>query len=320
MLGLPPRLSKALEQAPWSPEAARSMRFDFHPTEDGWQISEVNSDVPGGYGEASIFTRLMAEEIGGCVPSGDPLEQLAEALSKADRRSVALLAAPGFNEDLQVTRTVGRCLEKRGVEVAFLRPDQIVWNHGVAHHRAEGELCRIDAIFRFFQAEWLARLPAEHWRPLFAGGHTPVCNPPSAVFTESKRLPLLWPRLQTARPAWHRLLPEARSPFGALFASQRDWLLKATYSNTGDAVFGGDWTPRGQYRRAALAAMLCPRQWLLQRRFRPLPLATPLGPMQLCLGVYVIAGEACGIYARLTTKSWVDHSAMDVAVCLSEAS
>ena len=37
----------------------RLMRYDFHPTEgQKWHISEVNSDVPGGFAEASIMPQI----------------------------------------------------------------------------------------------------------------------------------------------------------------------------------------------------------------------------------------------------------------------
>ena len=40
----------------------RLMRFDFHPTIDsGWAISEVNSDVPGGFAEASLMPQIAAD-------------------------------------------------------------------------------------------------------------------------------------------------------------------------------------------------------------------------------------------------------------------
>ena len=41
-------------------QGARIIRFDFHHTDDGWRISEANTDVPGGLNEASGFARLMA--------------------------------------------------------------------------------------------------------------------------------------------------------------------------------------------------------------------------------------------------------------------
>jgi len=36
------------------------MRFDFHWTTEGFRISEVNADVPGGFSESSAFPALMA--------------------------------------------------------------------------------------------------------------------------------------------------------------------------------------------------------------------------------------------------------------------
>lgn len=44
----------------YSPERhVRLIRFDFHPTTDGWSVSEVNSDVPGGLlMEASVLPRI----------------------------------------------------------------------------------------------------------------------------------------------------------------------------------------------------------------------------------------------------------------------
>src|SRR5882762_5842607 len=62
ILGLPRPLRRLLaEKTPLSPSAGRVIRFDFHYTTEDWRISEANSDVPGGYSEASNFTSMMAE-------------------------------------------------------------------------------------------------------------------------------------------------------------------------------------------------------------------------------------------------------------------
>ena len=42
----------------------RLMRYDFHPTEDGWAVSEVNSDVPGGFAEATLWPYAAMSAIG----------------------------------------------------------------------------------------------------------------------------------------------------------------------------------------------------------------------------------------------------------------
>ena len=42
----------------------RLMRYDFHPTIDGkWAVSEVNSDVPGGFAESSLLPELACKTI-----------------------------------------------------------------------------------------------------------------------------------------------------------------------------------------------------------------------------------------------------------------
>ena len=55
-----------------TPAAARVMRFDFHWTPDGWRISEVNSDVPGGFSEASELPLLMTPHYPGAQAAGNP--------------------------------------------------------------------------------------------------------------------------------------------------------------------------------------------------------------------------------------------------------
>lgn len=63
-LGLPRSIRHHLQRQGRMPRAVwgpRIMRFDFHWTTTGWRISEVNSDVPGGFIEAAAYTQLFAE-------------------------------------------------------------------------------------------------------------------------------------------------------------------------------------------------------------------------------------------------------------------
>src|SRR5262249_28988819 len=58
-LGLPSNVRSALAGSSLArlPGAfARVIRFDFHFTTESWRISEANTDVPGGFIEASGFT------------------------------------------------------------------------------------------------------------------------------------------------------------------------------------------------------------------------------------------------------------------------
>jgi hypothetical protein len=108
VLGLPKQLRSAFEDSRehgLTPCSVRTLRFDFHFTTEGWRISEVNSDVPGGYTEASRFTELMCDHYPGMNPAGNPATEWAEAMFSVvgARAHVALLSAPGFVEDQQVT-------------------------------------------------------------------------------------------------------------------------------------------------------------------------------------------------------------------------
>ena len=84
-LGLPWTLRRrmsAAEVASGQEHHARLIRFDFHFTTEGWRISEANTDVPGGFNEASGFTRLMAQHYKQTTASGDPTEKMAEVIGQ----------------------------------------------------------------------------------------------------------------------------------------------------------------------------------------------------------------------------------------------
>jgi hypothetical protein len=207
-------------------------------------------------------------------------------------------------EDLQIAALLARELTRRDCDVTVCDPRQ--WDADAP----------CDLVVRFFQCEWLSGLPRRvRWRRLLVGGDTPVVNGAAAVVGESKRLPLVWGRLQTPMPTWRRLLPETRDPRAVPWRRDASWLLKGAYSNTGDAVLQRDLADdRRGWRAAAVDAWLWPRRWAAQRRFEPVPVETPDGPMHVCLGVYVIDGRASGVYARLSSRPVIDYRAVDAAV------
>jgi glutathionylspermidine synthase len=222
MLGLPHSLCRVLaEKTPTTPAAGRVMRFDFHYTTQGWRISEANSDVPGGFSEASCFTTLIAEHFPNLRPAGNPVEDWSNALATAASPSgaVALLSAPGFMEDYQVVTFLAARLRERGCRPHLAKPEQIHWRDGIAQLNTVWHRGPLDAIVRFYQAEWLSRLPENiGWKHIFRGGRTRVANPALAVISESKRFPLTWERLSAALPTWRDLLPETRDPRNAAWS------------------------------------------------------------------------------------------------------
>lgn len=318
-LGLPGCLARVLSDLShdWTPAAARVVRFDFHPTTDGWRISEANSDVPGGFAESSHLPRLMAEHLSGTRPWGDPQDAIARAIQAAVNGAgrVALVAAPGYMEDQQVVAGLAAALREIGLQTWRGRPAQVTWTDGHARCLTPQGPLRLDAVVRFFQGEWLPRLSRNSgWQLFIRGGHTPVCNPGYGLLTESKRFPIVWDELKTPLPTWRAFLPETRDPRAADWHVDGRWLLKAAYANNGDEVADRTLAARRDWRRVSWSARLRPGGWAAQCRFTPLPLPTPAGPMYPCLGIYVVNGRAAGVYGRLSPRPLIDYSAIDVAV------
>jgi glutathionylspermidine synthase len=319
-LAIPRRLRKALRLTKHA-ASPRVLRFDFHWTPGGWRISEVNSDGPGGYAEASALPRLVAAHVCGVRPAGDPALGWADAFESSIEhgpRNVALLAAAGFMEDLQVVSYLGRLLTARGFTPQIAQPQQLQWLDGITSLDRQP----LGGIVRFYQAEWLARLRRGTWEPLFETTRTPVVNPAVAVLTESKRFPLVWKALKTPMATWQRLLPETRDPRDAPWheAPGADaWLIKTAFCNTGDTVAARDMVSPKRWAAARRSASWLPGQWVAQRRFETLPIDTPTGEaMYPCVGVYTVNGRSAGAYARLSRGPIVDFRAVDAALLIRQ--
>jgi len=321
-LGLPPSLRRILTgKAPLTPAPARVMRFDFHFTTEGWRISEVNSDVPGGFTEASQFTGMMAKYFPKLRPAGNPGEIWADAFATAMPPDgvIALLSAPTYMEDHQVIAFLAARLRKRGCRTHLSKPEQILWRDGMAHLDTTWHRGPLDMVVRFYQAEWLARLPVStDWKFFFRGGRTPVANAGSAIVAESKRFPLVWDKLSVPLPAWRALLPETRDPREAPWSRDEGWLLKTAFCNTGDTVSMREFMRSKDWLRTRLAVHMWPGQWIAQRRFESVPVSTPAGLRHACVGVYTVNGRASGAYVRCSEGPIIDFAATDVALLLED--
>ncbi|HEX4125426.1 MAG TPA: glutathionylspermidine synthase family protein, partial [Tepidisphaeraceae bacterium] len=265
-LGIRREVSRALTVQGMVP---RILRFDFHSTPAGWRISEVNSDVPGGYTESSDLPRLMAGHYRQARAAGDVAAAWTDAIAAAadGGDTVAMLHAPGFLEDLQVVAYLADHLAERGLDPVLAHPRQVDFHDGRASLQLGRSRVPLGAIVRFFQAEWLAsRRVTRQWRAFFGPCRTPIVNSPSAILTESKRFPLIWQALWTKTATWRAILPETRGPWDVPWDGER-WLAKTAYCNTGDSVCIREMMRPGQWRWNLVQAHLFPRQWIAQRRF-----------------------------------------------------
>jgi hypothetical protein len=321
LLGVPRCLRRlwACRPPPPPERAHRLMRFDFHPTRQGWRLSEVNSDVPGGFAESSLLPALFQPLHPGTRVSGDPAGRwIDRVLAQSHRPEVVLVSAPGFMEDQQVVSFLTQAIESRGHRAIRARPEDLAWYDGRAVVRHGGEFIEVGAVVRFLQAEWLLPWPRPRgWRWFFQQSQTPVFNAGTALLTESKRFPLVWPQLRNVLPTWRALLPESRDPTH-LRPGDDGWLLKGTFSNNGDAVVSPGGGANVRWRTAAREARRHPWRWILQRRFEPLAIDTPAGPRYPCLGVFTLGDEPVGLYGRLSAEMIVDHRASDAAVLIVE--
>ncbi|MFO0874659.1 MAG: glutathionylspermidine synthase family protein [Phycisphaerales bacterium] len=311
----------------------RVLRFDFHPTTDGWRLSEVNADVPGGFIEAAALAHLVKELGGGEGDHpGDPGEALADALAAAlgGAGDVAMMHATAFTDDGQVMVHLARRLVPRGLRAHLVAPDHVCACAPAASAPAasvrQGLVMRtgwregqIDAIVRFFPAEWLPGLPrSADWSTLLRA-EAPQCNPPTALLAQSKRLVLATRAIGLSLPWWERFLPETRDPRDVPRSERRraeSWILKPALGRVGEGIAIAGAVDERVRRRIALNAMLWPRHWIAQRRFDSVALTTGDGPRHLCLGVYVVAGRAAGVYGRLAPRPLIDARAQDVAVLI----
>ncbi len=322
-LGLPWPVRSALRQAARdgaSPGAARVMRFDFHATAGGWRISEVNSDVPGGFNEASGFTRLMAGHVPGAEPPGDPAARLADAVADVipSGGTVALVHATAYTDDRQVMVYLAHELAARGCRPVLAAPNHLRW------HDRKAELCgaagdgAVDLVFRFFPGEWLPNLPRRSgWHHYFSGARTPQCNPATALLVQSKRFPLVWDQMTTKLPTWRRALPETHDPREVDWRHDRaeDWVLKPALGRVGDGVGIAGATDEKNWKMIHRAVRRHPESWIAQRRFEALA-QDGLFP---CIGVYTVDGRAAGAYGRAAAKPLIDHRAQDLAVLIERS-
>ena len=299
----------------------RTLRFDFHPTLEGWQTSEVNSDVPGGFAEASYFTAMMAVHYPGTRPAGDPLQAWTTAMTKspASTSEVAILYAPGYMEDQQIATLLGSALTHEGCAVHFAQsPGELRWRDGRACFYGMRSAAPLGAIVRFYQAEWLAKLPRRAgWHHLFSKSRTMVANPGYAVLSESKRWPLIWKHLSSPTDTLQSMFPECREP-NAVDSDEENWVFKAAYSNTGDDVIMPSSIDAATWKKQRKLILRRPDRWVAQRRFTTTRISADSAEFSPCIGVYTINGRAEGAYVRLARGSIVDYRACEAALLIDE--
>ena len=299
---------------------ARIVRFDFHHTTTGWKISEANSDVPGGLNEASGLSTLIAGHYQGTAPAGDTAGAYVRTLctTLGAGAHVAFVHATAYSDDRQVMTYLARRFAASGVRASLISPAHLRWHGGRARLDAAWTSETVDAIVRFFPAEWLPNLPSAcGWSHFFHGGSTPVSNPAAAILTQSKRFPLTWDALRTPMPTWRSLLPETRDPRDVQWRDSEEWVLKPALGRVGEDIGIRGVTEAKQWKRLSRSVRWFPSVWAAQRRFAATVFRVREKDFYPSVGIYTIDGHAAGAYGRIAERPLIDGRARDAAVLVS---
>jgi glutathionylspermidine synthase len=315
-------------------------RADVFATAEGHAITELNCDTPTGEAEAVVLSRILRDAHPGLLdPNAGLPRRFASLVDVMIRqlvdgewpRTVGIVYPTEFTEDLSVIRLYRRWLQDAGFEVVLGSP----YNLGT---EAEGDRATlfgrpVSAILRHYKSDgWGERASAwdDETLPdalplagpleaaLKASGfrRTAIVNPFGAVLPQNKRtMAFMWEHIHRFSTR-ARTLIERHVPYTArletlhaerLLADREGWVLKSDYGAEGEEVIIGRATDDATWAASLVHAR--PGRWIAQRWFDAVPEERPGGAGQpLNYGVFLIAGEACGLYVRRQAGATDDHA------------
>lgn len=299
----------------------RLMRYDFHPTVDNnWAVSEVNSDVPGGFAEAS----LMPQEVMKFISSDnykfiDFSDNLIKAIVKKVKKNgkIMFVHCTCYSDDRQVMQFIGDKLEKKGFNILYGAADHLIFKEGKAISLLNGYEGEIDCIFRFTPLEWLKDIKPKRWGGYF-DTTTPSCNHPIAIFAQTKRFPLIWKELEKhdlSFDTWKKLLPET---FEVKDVKNMDgYIYKPACGRVGEKISIKEACSEEEYQKIIKEVKKHPKLYLVQKKFISKPIKDDSGnEYHVCLGSYTVDGEHAGYYARISKTNRIDSNAADIPVLI----
>ncbi|MBE5883848.1 MAG: glutathionylspermidine synthase [Lachnospiraceae bacterium] len=302
-------------------EHVRLMRYDFHPTTEGkWAVSEVNSDVPGGFAEASFMPALALELLEGkdCWYRnfGDILVNAIQKKVVPQGR-IMLVHCTSYSDDRQVMQFLGDRLKERGFSVIYAAADHLKFEAQKAVSILDGNEGRVDAIFRFTPLEWLTEIKPKRWQGYF-DTTTLSCNHPIAIYAQTKRFPLVWDALEhngVSMSTFRELLPETVEVKAA--KGKEGYIYKPACGRVGENISIREACTGDEYQKIIADVKRHPQKYLAQKRFDSKPLTGEGQELfHVCLGSYTVDGEHAGYYARISKSPRIDSRAADIPVLI----
>ena len=299
----------------------RLMRFDFHPDINGkWVVTEVNSDVPGGFAESSLLSELARKTIN--MPELEYTsfgEKMVEAINnKLNKKgTIMMIHCTCFSDDRQVMQYMGDRLKKEGYKIIYGAADHIKFKENQAYCILDNNQERIDLIFRFTPLEWLIQMKPRRWDGYF-NSISMSCNHPIAIYSQSKRFPFVWNDLENAgisMETWKKLLPETLEV--NKLKQRHGFIYKPVYGRVGERISIKEACKDNEYNKIIKDVKKHPKQYLAQKKFESLPLKGENNKeYHVCLGSYIIEGTHAGYYARISEYPRIDSYAADIPVLI----
>lgn len=319
-LALPRSVHKEIKKMTnYKPEQhVRLMRYDFHPTVEGtWAVSEVNSDVPGGFAESSFMPIAAREYIEGEYHFKSFGETMVEAIEKKvpPKGRIMMVHCTSYSDDRQVMEFLGDRLEERGFQVLYGAADHLQFADGKAYSILDGNEGKVDAIFRFTPLEWLTEIRPKRWQGYF-DTTTLSCNHPVAMFAQTKRFPLIWDVLEAngiSLSTWRELLPDTLEVKAG--KGKEGYIFKPACGRVGEKISIKESCTKEEYRKILKDVKRHPKKYLAQKKFISQPLMGTNGEeYHVCLGSYAVDGKHAGFYARISDTPRIDSNAADIPV------
>lgn len=324
-LKLPRKIKKEIKSMKnYEPDRnIRLMRFDFHPTVDEkWAVSEVNSDVPGGYAEGSLMpleAMKYLEEKYSFISFGDILVgAITKKVPKNGR--VMLVHCTCYSDDRQVMQYLGDRLKAEGYTVIYGAADHVRFKDNKAYCILDGNEGNIDVIVRFDPIEWLIDIKPKKWQGYF-NTVTTSCNHPIAIFAQTKRFPFVWDELEKQGmdfSGWRELLPETISIKELKKRKDKEmYIFKPANGRVGEKISIKEACRDDEYKKILLDVKLRPWRYVAQKRFESKPLKGEQGEeYHVCIGSYTVDGCHGGYYARISDTPRIDSNAADIPVLI----
>ena len=299
----------------------RLMRYDFHPTVEGkWAVSEVNSDVPGGFAEASLMPqvamRVLDNEKYWYKNFGDILSN-SIAQKVISKGTIMLIHCTCYSDDRQVMQYLGDKLKSMGFNVIYAAADHLRFKNNEAISILDGNEGKVDGIFRFTPIEWIEDIRPKRWHGYF-DTITTSCNHPIAIFAQTKRFPLVWDILEKngiKLSTWKELLPETLEVKKA--KNKTDYIYKPVYGRVGENISIKEACIDDEYKKIIADVKKHPKNYLAQKKFNSKPIISEDGKsFHLCLGSYSVDGRHSGYYARISSTPRIDSNAADIPVLI----